>query len=240
MKALRKFLSEAFFPLSFTCDVCGIETFNCNICPDCLKNLTFNNKDTCPVCGRKTALPEICLECKAKAPTFKKAVSAFVYENNCIPLIYKFKNGSGYLKEYFTDLLSEEVKNLPKFDLIVFVPMTQNAEYKRGYNQAELLAKSLSERIGVPVCGKVLTKVKDTPEQKNLSQKERAENLKGCFKIENKNDIKDKKLLLVDDVLTTGATANIIADKLLKAGAKQVYLATVASVEYKQKKNDKK
>lgn len=240
---IKKALTETFFPESFTCDICGIETFDANICPDCLKTMTFNDKSTCPVCGRKTARHEICLECKAETPQFKKAVSPLVYDGGAVTLIAKFKNGCGYLKEYFSDLIAAKLENFPKADCIVFVPMTKKAVRRRGYNQAELLAKSLSERMQIPLLIDGLIKDKDTAAQKTLSKKERAVNLAGCFKAGNRGAVKGKAVLLVDDVLTTGATADAACKKLLQAGAKCVYFATVASVEYKQfkeKKTDKK
>ncbi|MDE6597538.1 MAG: ComF family protein [Clostridia bacterium] len=229
-----KFLSETVFPRSFTCDICGIETFESNFCPDCLKTVTFNNKVTCPVCGRKTVRPEICIECKADTPLYKKAYSPLVYENGVITLIAKFKNSGGYLKEYFADIMAESLSSLSDFDCIVYVPMTQKALKKRGYNQAELLAKSLSERLQKPVIKDALIKEKDTAEQKTLSRKERAQNLYGCIKVAMRAEVKGKKVLLVDDILTTGATAQVICKKLLAAGAERIYLATAASVEYKQ------
>lgn len=232
----RKALSEALFPLSYTCDICGIETFKTNLCPDCLKTVTFNNENSCQICGRKTVLPEICLECKARAPLFKRAVSPLVYEGGAATLIAKFKNGNGYLKEYFANLIYEKVKDLPKADFIVYVPMTEKAVRKRGYNQALLLAKSLSERINIPVLENAVLKQKDSDEQKSLSRKEREQNLAGCFKVEKRAEIKGKNLLLIDDVLTTGATADAVCKVLLGAGAARVYLATVASVEYRSKK----
>lgn len=233
MTKIGKFLSEAFFPQSFTCDICGIETFGNNLCTDCLKTVTFNNGGVCPVCGRKTKSNEICLECKARAPLFKKAVSPIVYEGGGTVLIAKFKNGNGYLKEYFADLIAEKLDEFPQIDCIVYVPMTDKSVYARGYNQAELLAKSLSVRTGLPFVKNALIKIKDTPAQKLLTRKERENNLKGCFKVEKRSDIKGKNVLLVDDVLTTGATSEIVCKVLLDAGAKNVYLATVASVEYK-------
>lgn len=238
---IKNALSEAFFPNSFTCDICGIETFDGNICPDCLKTVTFNDKVTCPVCGRKTVRPEICLECKAETPKFKKAVSPLVYDGGAVTLIAKFKNGSGYLKDYFAGLICKKLENLPEADCIVYVPMTKKAVRSRGYNQAEILAKSISERTQIPVLKEIFVKVKETAEQKNLSKKERAANLAGCFNVASRAEIKDKTVLLVDDVLTTGATADAACKKLLQAGAKRVYFAAVASVEYKpfnQKKTE--
>lgn len=237
MIKLGKLLSEALFPRSFTCDLCGIETFGSNLCPDCVKTITFNNGIVCPVCGRRTAIGEICMECKAKAPVFKKAVSALVYENGASALISKFKSGSAYLKDYFSELIYEKLKDFPEFDCLVYVPMTKKRELKRGYNQSELLAKSLAELVNKPVIAKAMIKLKDTSEQKSLSRKEREQNLTGCFKVEKRDLIKGKSVLLVDDILTTGATADAIAKKLLSAGAARVYLATVASVEYKPNKD---
>ncbi len=236
MIKLKKLLSEVIFPSSFTCDVCGIESFESNICPTCMKTITLNNLNVCPVCGRKTVVEEICLECKAKAPLFKKAVSPLVYEGGAAVLIAKFKNDCAYLKDYFADLIFEKLKNFPETDCIVCVPMTQKSERKRGYNQSELLAICLSERMNKPFISDALTKIKDTSEQKSLSRKEREKNLQGCFKVENRDALKGKNILLTDDVLTTGATADAICKKLLSAGAANVYLATVASVQYKPEK----
>lgn len=235
MKKLLKFLGEALFPEDFTCEICGTETFGSHLCPRCEKGVVLNNGNVCPVCGRKNAIPEICTECKAEAPLFEKAVSAFVYEGCGTALIAKFKNGGAYLKDYFAMLIAEKLPSLPPIDSIVYVPMTKKARAKREYNQAELLAESISEKTGIPVIKDAVIKTKDTSEQKKLSQTQRAENLKHCFKAEKKDEIKGKSLLLVDDVLTTGATANAICKRLYKAGASHVYFASVASVEYKPK-----
>lgn len=227
-----KILEEIFFPRQFTCDICGVETFNTNLCADCKKTVIFNGKAVCPVCGRRTVRPEICLECKEKPPLFKRAVSAIVYEDGGVILVKKFKSGSAYLKEFFADILEEKLRAFPPFDCIAFVPMTKKAERKRGYNQSRLLAKALAKRLNVPVLD-ALEKVKATNEQKALTQRQRAENLKNCFKVKDAEAVKGKIILLADDVLTTGTTAETVSQKLLSAGAKAVYLATVASVEFK-------
>ena len=237
--SIGKFIKENLFPLSFTCDGCGIETFEGNLCPDCLKNTTFNDKNTCPICGRKVVRREICIECKAKPPLFEYAMSALIYEGTAVKLIHKFKNGDAYLKEYFADLIVAKLDDFLQIDYIAYVPMTKKAEFKRGYNQSKLLAEAISKRINVPVTD-VIEKVKDTEAQKALSGKERAKNLEGSFKAKSKNALLDKTVLLVDDILTTGATADAICMNLFRAGAMRVYLATIASVEYKPDKNDKK
>ncbi len=232
-RKFKNFLAQIFFPNSFTCDICGVETFKTNLCPDCAKTVEFIGETCCPVCGRKTVRPEICLECKEKPPLFKKAVSAFVYENGGIILVKKFKNNNGYLKEYFADLLSQKIKNLPAADCIVYVPMTKKAQRARGYNQGELLAYSLSKRINIPVIKNALKKTKETDQQKLLGKQERQKNISGCFSVEKPEEIKGKNVLLADDVMTTGVTAEEITKVLLSAGAANVYTAAVASVEYK-------
>ncbi|MDE7439478.1 MAG: ComF family protein [Clostridia bacterium] len=230
---LGKLIKENLFPLGFTCDACGIETFGSNLCPDCLKKTTFNDKCCCPICGRKTVRYEICIECKAKPPLFEIAVSPLIYEGTAVKLIYKFKNGDAYLKDYFADLIVKKLADTnAEIDYVTFVPMTKKAERKRGYNQARLLAESISERLNIPLVS-VIEKIKDTSEQKSLSGKERAKNLAGSFKAQSGRPLLDKNVLLVDDILTTGATADAVCYKLFTTGVTKVFLATVASVEYK-------
>lgn len=236
MKIIKRFIKDSLFPQSFTCDVCGIETFGNNLCPNCLKELKYNDGLTCPVCGRKTARLEICLECKAKPPYFDQAISPLLYDGTTIKLIHKFKDGQAYLKDYFADLIVEKLKDIPfKFDYVTFVPMTKKAERKRGYNQAELLAKSVAERLNIPVI-KTVSKIKDTPAQKTLSREERTKNLATCFKVQTETSLKFKTVLLIDDILTTGSTADAICKKLVATGTLYIFFATVASVEYNTEK----
>lgn len=227
---------DAVFPRDYTCDICGYESFGGNICQKCLSELPLNNGITCPVCGRRNNVRDICIECKAIPPIFKAAVSPLVYEGSVIKLIHKFKGGGAYLKDYFADLIAEKIVKFPLPDWIVYVPMTKKAVRKRDYNQAKLLAASLSEKSGIPLLKDAVIKVKDTPEQKSLTRSERLKNFTGCFKVVKRDEIKGKRILLVDDVLTTGATSDSVSKKLLSAGADVVYLATVASVEFKGEK----
>ncbi|MCH5143311.1 MAG: ComF family protein [Clostridiales bacterium] len=173
------------------------------------------------------------MQCKSKPPLFKKAVSAFLYEEGVTVLISKFKNGSPYLKELFADKISERLVGFPEIDCITYVPLTKKSAYKRGYNQSKLLAKSLSKRIQTPLLCGAIKRIKSGKAQKGLTGKQRIENVKGAFKVVKRDKFKDKNVLLVDDILTTGSTVNEISRILLKAGAKAVYVATAASVEYK-------
>lgn len=232
-RSILQKLARGLFPEHFTCELCGIEIFDGRFCSDCLATLTFNGGCTCPVCGRKTPRDGICPECKALLPQYKKAVSALVYEGGALKLIYKFKDGRhGYLKDCFAELLDEKLSDLPPFDAIAYIPMTAKSERKRGYNQSRLLAEAISERTEKPVVH-ALKKERETPVQKGLTRAERAKNLAGSFFVCDRPSVKGKRILLVDDVLTTGATADEVSKKLIAAGARSVCLATVCSVEYK-------
>ncbi len=107
--------------------------------------------------------------------------------------------------------------------------MTKKAEKKRGYNQSQLICKQLSRLSGIPAC-EALIKKRDTEQQKSLGRREREENLTGCFSVIEKEKIAGKKVLLLDDVMTTGATIGEISAVLKKAGAACVYVLTVTSV----------
>ncbi len=228
-----KLISDEIFPENLTCNLCGTEVFGGEaLCADCAKTVTFNNGATCPKCGRKTNMPALCLECKANAPLYERAFSAFVYADGGKNLIYAFKNGKPWLSRYFSDLLSPLCKKIKDADAICYVPMTGRARRKRGYNQARLLAAELSKKLNLPLLDKAVKKIKKSKPQKSLTRKEREENLKGCFSAD-RAAVKDKNIILVDDVLTTGATADVITKELKRKGARKVYLITAASVEYK-------
>lgn len=233
MRLLER-IADFLFPEKLTCNICGREIFDGGyLCKECAKTLILNDKATCPVCGRRTDYPALCLECKDKAPPFKRAVSATVYEGGAARLIIAFKSGSPYLKRYFAQLLEPKCRELKDADAICYVPMTAKAKRKRGYNQSEILAKELAKRLNLTVLKGAVIKKRETKSQKTLSFKERAKNLNGSFTA-YKDKVAGKSIILVDDVLTTGATAETITRELLKKGAKCVYLATVASVEYRR------
>lgn len=232
MGKIRQFLRQNFFPQDYTCEICGIEIFSGRLCPKCAAEFVPIDGAACPVCGRKTAVSEICIECKAHLPQFKRAVSAFCYDGSGSKLIARFKHGKTYLADYLSELLKPHIASLPAADGIVYVPMTKKALKKRGYNQSLLLAKRISEYTGTPVLNDAVVKIKETADQKALSREERSKNLSACFEADKKI-VGGKTVLVVDDVLTTGATLDAVAFKLKKAGAKEVYAATAASVEYR-------
>ncbi len=217
---------------------CGKEIFeDQKFCEECYQDLPFNDGPICAHCGRKVvACENYCSTCKEHLISIDKGRSVFSYEEPISSMIKRLKyDNHRYLVEYFSERLSlTYLKNYMSADYITFVPMTKKAERKRGYNQSELLAKGLSERVNLPLFTGI-EKVKETRRQATLGKKERLSNLDKAFSVKGKASVKDKKLVIVDDVTTTGATAEVVAKCLKKAGAEKVFLITVASLPPKDK-----
>lgn len=217
-----------------TCDICNREVFGGErICDKCLESLPWNNGLVCPLCGRKVTEEGICFECKTKPLTVDRARSVFLHEGEAARLVMRFKQGKKYLKEPLFELLLPLLgEHFSEADAVTFVPMTEKSQKARGYNQSRLLAEALSEKFGKELLD-CLEKVRDTDAQKMLSRKEREENLKDCFRVADNKRVNGKNVLIIDDTMTTGATAGELATTLRRAGAEKVFLLTVTSVPYK-------
>ncbi len=244
LSCLKRFLRLHVYNPEWRCALCGEENFDGGfICAQCEKDLPYNDGYICNHCGRETEISEeYCLTCKDNLIAIEKARSVFSYERPISTLITHFKyDNHRYLVEYFVNKMAMVyLKNFFSADFISFVPMLEKDEKKRGYNQSKLLAEGLATKLDLPL-NACVEKSKQTQRQAKLTRKERLKNLKGAFKVVNKKTVKDKVVLLVDDVTTTGATAETVATALKKAGAKLVYLLTVASTPSKNnRKKDKK
>ncbi|MGH4126176.1 MAG: ComF family protein [Clostridium sp.] len=155
--------------------------------------------------------------------------SVFYYSNIVKELIIRLKYKSDFVcGEILAGYMLELVKNNKlKFDLIAYVPMTKKAQKNRGYNQSEFLANYLARFLNIPViCN--LIKIVDTKDQIGLSGEERWNNMDKCFQIKQNKFIQNKKILIVDDVITTGATAFYCASRLKKSGVNNVCILTIA------------
>ena len=120
-------------------------------------------------------------------------------------------------------------QGMDSVDLIVPVPLHSRRYVERGFNQAELIAGSVGRYLGVPVAGHVLFRLRQTRSQSRLSRGDRRDNLRGAFQVANPGDVAGRSVLVVDDVLTTGATADECSRVLLRAGAREVYVLTAAA-----------
>ena len=213
--------------------LCGVDIFDnaTGFCDECIKQISFNNGHVCLRCGTRIAPTQsFCANCNFDTVYFDKAYSPFVYEGDVVKLIYQVKFGghAGIL-----DVLANYVafmvdKHKIDFDEVCFVPMTQQSQRERGYNQAQILAQRICELVGTTPID-VLVKKKQTQRQEMLGRAERKKNVDNAFAVVDKSKVKNKSILLLDDVKTTGATLNNCAKALKRAGATRVVCVTLAS-----------
>lgn len=157
-----------------------------------------------------------------------------MYEDVFRELIHLFKyKRSDYLDNFLAEFLIRKILENDDFkntDFIVPVPMHWFDKFRRGYNQAELLALRIGKIIGKPILSDGLIKYKRIPSQTTLSMQKRIKNVKGAFKLKNSKILEGRKILLIDDVFTTGATLNECSKTLRFAKVKQINALTLACV----------
>ena len=230
---IDEFLNKYVFNEKWRCNICEEEIFEEGyFCKDCLEKLPFNNDKICLHCGRKVIdTEEYCTTCKNTIVSIDLGRSAFDYKDDIRELIHAFKyDNKKYLAKVFASYLAPLLfMNFSDANFITYVSMTKKAEDIRGYNQSKELAEEVSKIVNLPVIN-VTEKKEDIKEQKKLNRQERLVNIKNAFKIINKKEVKGKNVILIDDVTTTGATAEAIASKLKNAGANKAYLLSIASV----------
>ncbi len=145
----------------------------------------------------------------------------------------KYYNQSQYAKVFAKMMYNKLEKfDIDKYDYIVAVPMYIKKKKKRGYDQAELIAQELSKLCKIPFEKNNLIRIKNTLPQSKVSFEDRAKNVKDVFKVINKGNIKDKNILLIDDIYTTGNTINYCAIELKAAGANNICYFTLSKVLY--------
>lgn len=232
-RKLRNKLRFAVAPVEFKCLNCGVDVFdNLGFCPNCLKKVKFNNGKTCLRCGVALhGAEDYCGHCAFEKTYFDRAYSPFCYEGAVQKAILNMKfNNLGCNAEILARYLvfTAQKQNL-QFDVVTFVPMSPKALKKRGYNQARLLAEHFCDQLELDKPVEALTKIKETERQEKLGKKERKENLVGAFSA--RDVVRGKRVLLIDDIKTTGATLNECAKALKRKGAISVVCLTVASRE---------
>lgn len=202
------------------------------ICPDCLKKVPFVQGPTCLCCGKEIASKEIeyCYDCSHHTRSFAGGFALAVYDPVMRESIRRFKNGGRmeYADWYVEAIWQRYGGQLQGLDIdaVVPVPLHRSRRNERGYNQAELLAGRLAKKLRVPVLPKALARTRKTTAQKYLGGRERQKNLEAVFAV-GRQSVVGKTILLVDDIYTTGGTAEACTRVLLTAGAQAVYLVNV-------------
>jgi ComF family protein len=237
-------VSDSFFALFFptVCHLCDrpIEGFTLvPVCAACLSSIRPYSGMECGKCGMFLDAPAgsppmgVCELCRKEEFAFHGARSYAWYEGNLRSAVQllKYRAFRPLARPLGKHLMEAMGKLQPAaFDLIVPVPLHRNRERLRGFNQSALLAAKLSRLSGVPLGAASCIRVRDTPPQTGLGAAERRKNVAEAFHVPHPQWVSSRRLLLVDDVLTTGATVNACANALLKAGAKSVCVVTLARV----------
>ncbi len=222
------------------CQLCGqhratrAEGF---VCPHCWRQVRFIRPPFCERCGLpfdgNLSTPFECSNCKDMELHFRSARSAVTAKGVTLEVIHRYKyNGALWFEEFLADLLLREA--LPalrteRWDCVVPVPLHPTKQREREFNQAERLATPLARALGVPLRRNLLQRVLPTVTQTRLSRAERAANVRRAFAARPGQRLAaGARVVLVDDVLTTGATTNACAVALREAGAADVCVWTVA------------
>ena len=203
-------------------------------CILCRELLGENETDLCGHCRRNA--PEF-VPGKNNIPFVAGWTAVWYYKENVQKSIvrYKFRNARSYAQPYARFLALRIQQMQVDFDYITWVPVSFRRKLQRGYDQVELLAKATSKELGIPLLP-TLKKQRHNPAQSGIADAaKRKANVLGAYKVLRNSNIADKTLLLMDDVITTGATSSECAKTLLAAGAKEIYCAAVASAHKDRK-----
>ena len=230
-----RLLLDAFLPpLCLAC--AGPVQQSGQLCAGCWKDVRFIAAPLCACCGApfELAMPEgtLCGACLAEPPPFGRARAALSYEGVGRDLVLGFKMADRtFYAPAFADWLARAGATLlAEADVLVPVPLHRWRLLSRRFNQAALMAHALSRRSGLPVLPDALVRVRATPSQASLRAADRVANVRGAFAARGRarSKLEGRRVVLIDDVLTTGATASACARALLKAGAKSVDVLTLA------------
>ena len=212
--------------LAQDCLLCCAASGDALLCPACLRDLPRLPAACCPRCALPTSRGEICGRCLGKTPHYDAARAAFRYEFPLDKLIQSFKYGH---RLALCDFLGRQLAQLAhglEADLIVPMPLHPERLRERGFNQALELARPLAKTLRLPLDSRHCQRVRHTPAQAALPWKERVKNIRNAFHCTA--DFSGQRILLVDDVMTTGATLDECARTLKLHGAAHVTLLVVA------------
>lgn len=229
--------SDLLFPM--VCPLCEkAVAFEAGFCPSCEEGFAASriNGPACRVCGQpfasSNAVLHTCGECIKNPPPFIQAISAYIYEGILHDAICAFKfNGRVHLAKRLGALIADAALFDAKAQLIMPVPLHITRLRQRGFNQSLLLSREVGAALSIPIDYDSLHRIRPTDAQSGLNAADRRLNVKGAFIVARPEVVKDKRILLIDDVLTTAATVREAATMLKTAGA-VVQVLTLARVRF--------
>ena len=230
-KKYRRLLDYIYPPV---CPICALAHPG-GICPDCRKKISFIDKDYCLKCGRplEDSRSEYCKSCRGSRRYFAECRALLEYKGDVKASIYRMKSAN---RREYAYIYGEEMAvafagwiRHRKIDLIVPVPLYRKREIERGYNQAALMARGLGEELDIAVDENLIIRSRDTGVQKALDAKARRQNVQGAFSLSGRA-VPGRRILLVDDVFTTGSTLDSAAKCISEGTGSVVYAAAAAAV----------
>lgn len=244
VRELVEALLDLIYPSALYCICCGRwidETRPYRLCNDCMTDIKWATGRCCQRCGKplSAANPtELCFYCRSQEHAFDRGYTCAEYGALERALLFRFKyNGRTDLAATLAEILCdrmrliEELEEQAQVDLVIPVPMYAPKQRRRGFNQAELLAKAYAGRRGLPCMTHVVLRVRDTKAMRGLAPEERRRNIAQAFVLAKgaETPIDGKHILLIDDIYTTGATVDALAELLRRAGARRISVLTFAA-----------
>ena len=226
-------LSFLFPPI---CPLCAKELLDKgeHICKSCSKKQIFIKEPTCYSCGKpmKNHEKEYCSDCRQHPKNFERGMGLCIYQKpvtNSLAAI-KYKNERKFAKYYLEEIQKRKYRDLLqlKIDVIIPVPIHRKKRRKRGFNQAEIFANGIAEMLNKPMYTKIVERIHDTKLQKQLNKEERIRNIQGAYYLKNGKKLKNKNVLVLDDIYTTGSTAEAVTVALKQLGIREVYVFCIA------------
>lgn len=203
-------------------------------CASCMKD-TRPISVLCDVCGRPMRSGGVCDDCGRRRPPFRLARAVALYDGRLKTAIHKLKfRGKKALSAPLSRMMADHLAGdgwkdiLASVDIVTAVPLHRMRLRERGFNQSEMLGRAVAARFNLVFRDDVLEKTRDTKRQFGLMREERFSNVKGAFAVRRAADLRGRRVLLIDDILTTGATAAECSGKIIEAGAAEVFVAALS------------
>ncbi len=215
------------------CPVChGVIQGKSLVCPSCKKKLHYIKEPKCKKCGKELDKQEqeYCIDCQRFSHSFDKGEAVFVYDpvmKRSISM-FKYHNRREYARFYAREMESHCRGFIERCapDVIMPVPVHPIKRRQRGFNQAELVAKELGKMLQIPVVTDYLVRIEKTTPQKELTRQQRKANLRKAFAVRKKG-VSYKRVLLIDDIYTTGSTLDALSELLKENHSKNVFFLTI-------------
>lgn len=237
MNQLRKIIIDIIFPRR--CPVCGeiVIPRGKLVCSSCSIKLKPIEEPRCKKCSKPidSDEKEYCHDCERKQYHYNKGYALWIYDSYMKKSIsdYKFHGRREYSEYYVSEVIKKfgnDIQNIAP-DILVPIPIHKSKLLQRGYNQADILAKGIGKELNIPVLSQLLQRDKKTLPQKQLDDKERLRNLEKafsfCMKEKEKFGLPIQKVMLIDDIYTTGSTIEACTNILLQNGVEEVYFTSL-------------